>query len=486
MQTPDHTLSSAIGSCRDSAWLLVSLLRELGLAARFVSGYLVQLTSDIAVAGRPVRPGRGLHRPARLGRGVHPGRRLDRHGPDVGPVRRRGSHPAVGHPAPDARRRRSPGPPASRTTTLEYSNVVRRIHEDPRVTLPYTPEQWAAVHRASARWSTSGSTAGDVRLTMGGEPTFVSIDDGTSAEWTIDADGPKKRERAGVLAERLRRIYAPQRCRAPRPGQVVSGRTVAALADRPALAGRRGAAVVRSGVAGRPWAAETSAEPDPPTDRRRTSGAEPDVAGAGSSPRSPTYFELPAVQVRPAYEDALGKLAQQVRMPAGEPVSRRPRPRTARTRAPSCCTSWTSRSPRPAPTCCRCTGLPRADPRRRHRRPTITGDPAARKSAPTHRLGQRRLAAAPRPDRAADRGLAGRSAAAAGRDLLGSRRSRGPEPDPLAAKPALPTPPTTRSRARSWSTPTGRRRTALVAEARGTACCTCSCRRSRSSTPGSS
>jgi uncharacterized protein (DUF2126 family) len=85
---------------------------------------------------------------------------------------------------------------------------VTRIHEDPRVTKPYTEEQWDAVYNLGKQVD-EHLAAGDVRLTMGGEPTFVSIDDMEGAEWKTAALGETKRRLAGDLLTRLKHRFSP-------------------------------------------------------------------------------------------------------------------------------------------------------------------------------------------------------------------------------------------------------------------------------------
>lgn len=206
VQTPDETLQRGIGSCRDSAWLLVSLLRKYGLAARFVSGYLVQLAADQKSLDGPSGPEADftdLHAWTEV---YIPGAGWVGMDPTSALFAGEGHIPLSATPHP------SSAAPIEGTTepvevTFGFSNEVHRIHEDPRTTKPYTDQQWARIDSVGEAVD-ERLRRGDVRLTMGGEPTYVALDDATSAEWNTDADGPHKRELAGDLAERLRSTYA--------------------------------------------------------------------------------------------------------------------------------------------------------------------------------------------------------------------------------------------------------------------------------------
>ncbi len=146
VQTPDETLALASGSCRDSAWLLVQVVRRLGLAARFVSGYLIQLQARHrgAATARCGTPGR-LHRPARLGRGLSARRRLDRLRRHLGPADRRGPHPARRHPALPLRRadHRRLCEPAK--VDFHFEMDVTRLVEPVRITKPFEDDRWEAL-----------------------------------------------------------------------------------------------------------------------------------------------------------------------------------------------------------------------------------------------------------------------------------------------------------------------------------------------------
>ena len=209
VQTPDETLRRGIGSCRDSAWLLVSLLRQYGLAARFVSGYLVQLAADPdSMVGLDGPTGTAqdftdLHAWAEV---FVPGAGWVGLDPTSALFAGEGHIPLSATPHPSA------AAPIEGATdpvevTFSFHNEVRRVHEDPRVTKPYTDDQWARID-ALGEAVDERLRAGDVRLTMGGEPTFVSRDDATTPQWNTDADGPEKRALANELAERLRETYA--------------------------------------------------------------------------------------------------------------------------------------------------------------------------------------------------------------------------------------------------------------------------------------
>ncbi|MDX2250132.1 MAG: transglutaminase family protein [Bacteroidia bacterium] len=207
IQTCEETLSKKLGSCRDSAWLLVQTLRSMGLAARFVSGYLIQLKADAKPLEGPSGPEADftdLHAWAEV---YLPGAGWVGLDATSGLFAGEGHIPLACTPDPS-----SAAPVTGFTepckVTFDFKNVVDRIWEQPRVTRPFTPESWEKILSLGDKTDTILREE-DVRLTMGGEPTFVSADDMESEQWNETADGKDKRKMAYQLAVKLKNSFGP-------------------------------------------------------------------------------------------------------------------------------------------------------------------------------------------------------------------------------------------------------------------------------------
>ncbi|MGC4103181.1 transglutaminase family protein [Ferruginibacter sp.] len=207
VQTCEETLGKALGSCRDTAWLFVQVLRHLGLAARFVSGYLVQLAADEKSLDGPSGPAKDftdLHAWVEV---YIPGAGW------IGLDATSGLFAGEGHIplacTPDyASAAPVVGARDKSEEVFEFDNSVTRLYEDPRVTKPFTEQQWIEINAVGEQVD-KDLAAGDVRMTMGGEPTFVSIDDMESAQWNTAADGKEKRVLSHDLIFRLREKFGP-------------------------------------------------------------------------------------------------------------------------------------------------------------------------------------------------------------------------------------------------------------------------------------
>ena len=205
VQTPEETLQKGSGSCRDTGWLLVQILRHLGLAARFVSGYLIQLKPDVKAIDGPSGAESDftdLHAWCEV---YLPGAGWIGLDPTSGLLAGEGHIPVACTPEPATAAPVS-GAVDKSEVAFEHEMHVTRVHESPRVTKPYTDDQWQAIH-ALGHAVDAQLAQGDVRLTMGGEPTFVSALDRDGAEWNTDALGPTKRGLASELTGRLMARY---------------------------------------------------------------------------------------------------------------------------------------------------------------------------------------------------------------------------------------------------------------------------------------
>jgi uncharacterized protein (DUF2126 family) len=208
VQTCEETLQLGTGSCRDSAWLLVEIMRHLGLGARFVSGYLIQLQADVKPLEGPAGPTSDFTDLHAWAEAYLPGAGWIGFDPTSGLLTGEGHIPLACTP--------DPGNAAPITGTLDRCNTeflhemkIQRIYESPRVTKPYLDRQWSEIE-ALGHLVDANLRAEDTRLTMGGEPTFTSLDDANGAEWTSDVTSPAKRKLGVELLEKLRDRFAPQ------------------------------------------------------------------------------------------------------------------------------------------------------------------------------------------------------------------------------------------------------------------------------------
>jgi uncharacterized protein (DUF2126 family)/transglutaminase-like putative cysteine protease len=222
--TPEQTLREARGSCRDSAVLLVALLRAHGLAARFVSGYLVQLADEGMLPDEPkgvTRDVVDLHAWAEV---FLPGAGWIGFDATSGLLAGEGHVPLACTASP---RHAAPidgtsGVPAH---DVSFTTRVTRLGHEVRPTAPFTEAQWDALVAAGARTDASLRALG-LKLTLGGEPTFNSRLHPSRPEWNGEALGPTKWSQGLALARAVQARVQPGGAMLLRQGKSYPGESL--------------------------------------------------------------------------------------------------------------------------------------------------------------------------------------------------------------------------------------------------------------------
>ena len=207
VQSCADTLSLGSGSCRDMAWLLCQALRHLGLATRFASGYLIQLAADVKSLDGPSGTEvdfTDLHAWTEV---YLPGAGWVGLDPTSGLFAGESHVPLCCTPNPLSAAPISGTLEDGISTEFAHDMSVQRILETPRVTKPYTNEQWSSIDILGNKIE-EFLQENDVRLTMGGEPTFVSIDDRENNAWHYGALGGDKKSLAKDMLYRLKDRFA--------------------------------------------------------------------------------------------------------------------------------------------------------------------------------------------------------------------------------------------------------------------------------------